>query len=509
MVPSGGRMSDAHRLRMEEMGTNVAGVKGMSVSSDSISTVHKTGQSGTSSPSKLSMASSSDSIGSNASVATVKNAQANVAPPSVPVKGDSTPPLPPRNSPTRVVMKTPTAPQQLASFKSFKSIFELVVFIDLFKIHQDSPSKAPLPNRAVRPVVGPGSAPVDTSPSQRPPALPSRLRKPVVTSPQKPTPPTPVQANGTSSVRSPVAKAAAPLPPPVSVKSPAQSPSHYAVPSVLKAASASPVKRSEYQTPVVSRGPRPVALPPPLTTRSQPGAPLSTSSPKLGARTNASIGNNVISLNIRVEGKGAPGPEVTTWTNDSPNHRKPANLLAPPEKDNGSLDSGSFEQDSLDGSTDFDLASLIVQSEQAVNRVISRLTAPVPAKSERGRLQEDDDSLEAARERLINESRQFVTASKMFVKSVTDSPQTMAVCLSQCVVLVERMGLAVEDVSQREQNRDLPPKVRDVARAFLHTLRAAAEASGQGVSDPSMGRLMGKATALAGVLTILMRSLRP
>lgn len=257
--------------------------------------------------------------------------------------------------------------------------------------------------------------------------------------------------------------------------------------------------------PVVSRGPRSAVSPPPSTTRNQPGAPLSTSSPKLGARTNASIGNNVISLNIRVEGKGAPGPEV--WTNDSPNHRKPGNGHAPPEKDNGSLDSGSFEQDSLDGSTEFDLATLINQSEQGVNRVISRLTAPIPGKG--ARLDDEEDSLEAARERLINESRQFVTASKMFVKSVTDSPQTMAVCLSQCVVLVERMGLAVEDVSQLEQNRDLPPKVRDVARAFLHTLRAAAEASGQGVSDPSMGRLMGKATALAGVLTILMRSLRP
>lgn len=356
-----------------------------------------------------------------------------------------------------------------------------------------------LPNRGTRPV-GPATVTTDTSPSQRPPALPSRLRKPVVTSPQKPTPPL-VNGSVPAGTRSPVAKAAAPLPPPI--KSPTPSPSHYAVPSVIK--SSSPVKRSEYQMPVVSRGPRSAIVPPPSTARSQPGAPLSTSSPKLGARTNASIGNNVISLNIRVEGKGAPGQEV--WSNDNPNHRRPGNGHAAPEKDNGSLDSGSFEQDSLDGSTDFDLAALINQSEQAVNRVISRLTAPIPGKG--ARLDDEEESLEAARERLINESRQFVTASKMFVKSVTDSPQTMAVCLSQCVVLVERMGLAVEDVAQLEQNRDLPPKVRDVARAFLHTLRAAAEASGQGVSDPSMGRLMGKATALAGVLTILMRSLRP
>ena len=102
-----------------------------------------------------------------------------------------------------------------------------------------------------------------------------------------------------------------------------------------------------------------------------------------------------------------------------------------------------------------------------------------------------------------------MTASKMFVKSVTDSSQTMVTCLAQCVVLIERMTHAVEDVALHEHSRDLPPKVRDVARAFLHTLQSAIDASGQGVNDPSMGRLMGKATALAGVLTVLMRSLRP
>lgn len=323
-----------------------------------------------------------------------------------------------------------------------------------------------------------------------------------------------VNGGGPASVRSP-AKVAAPLPPATILKSPPPSPSHYAIPNVIKTVNGSPAKRSEYQIPVTSRVPRPAMVPPPTNTRAQPGAPLSTSSPKLGARTNASIGNNVISLNIRVEGKGAPSQEAVAWSGNGTNHRKPVNgsVSGPAEKDNGSLDSGSFEQDSLDGSTDFDLATLISQSEAAVNRVISRLTVPVAGKTERTRLpdeeQDHQSQVEAARERLINESRQFVTASKMFVKSVTDSPQTMAVCLSQCVVLVERMGLAVEDVSEQEHNRDLPPKVRDVARAFLHTLKAAAEASGQGVSDPSMGRLMGKATALAGVLTILMRSLRP
>jgi len=231
------------------------------------------------------------------------------------------------------------------------------------------------------------------------------------------------------------------------------------------------------------------------------GAPLSTSSPKMGSRKNSStVGSNVISLNV----KGVSSAIV----NDPLVQRKPAAPLLI-EPDNGSLDSGSFEQDSLDGSVDFDLTVLISQSEKSINHVITRLAVPsAPANGPRSS-EHDDGSAEAIRERLINESRQFVTASKMFVKSVTDSPQNMAVCLSQCISLVERMGQSVEEVAIKEQNRDLPPKVRDVARAFLHTLRAASEASGQGVNDPSMGRLMGKATALAGVLTILMRSLRP
>ena len=178
-------------------------------------------------------------------------------------------------------------------------------------------------------------------------------------------------------------------------------------------------------------------------------------------------------------------------------------------EDNGSLDSGSFEQDSLDGSTDLDMTVLWTQYEANVNQIISRLSYGPPVRADRVLAHEDREHPEVPRERLIHESRQFVTASKMFVKSVTDSPQTMATCLAQCVMLIERMTHAVEDVAHREQSRDLPAKVRDVARAFLHTLRAAVDASGQGVNDPSMGRLMGKATALAGVLTILMRSLRP
>ena len=312
-------------------------------------------------------------------------------------------------------------------------------------------------------------------------------------------------ANGNATpraIRSPTVKAAAPLPPPLSCSSPSNN--HYATPSVLsiKTPNGSPVKMnsnsssSEYQTPVSSRLPRPVmGSPISGNNKGHSGAPLSTSSPKLGGR------NNVISLNV----KGGPA-ELSPNNHWMAGSKESVKSLVIDHHDSGSLDSGSFEQDSLDGSVDFDLSALIGQSEMTVNRIISQLAVPSVGRTS---AEELSDHAEASRDKLISESRQFVTASKMFVKSVTDSPQSMAVCLSQCVSLVERMGQSVEEVAQREQNRDLPAKVRDVARAFLHTLRAASEASGQGVSDPSMGRLMGKATALAGVLTILMRSLRP
>lgn len=219
------------------------------------------------------------------------------------------------------------------------------------------------------------------------------------------------------------------------------------------------------------------------------------------------------SPNIHIEPK-AQSPARTT---DNRQKNPPSGSTA----DEGeSLDSGSFEQDSLDGSGELDVTGMCAQYESSVKRLIARLSYG----SGRQLLEQHDAteqpssspstvqqqlSGEGSRERLIHESRQFVTASKMFVKSVTDSSQTMVTCLAQCVVLIERMTHAVEDVALHEHSRDLPPKVRDVARAFLHTLQSAIDASGQGVNDPSMGRLMGKATALAGVLTVLMRSLRP
>ena len=58
------------------------------------------------------------------------------------------------------------------------------------------------------------------------------------------------------------------------------------------------------------------------------------------------------------------------------------------------------------------------------------------------------------------------------------------------------------------QTQGLIAKVQDVADTYLQTLQAASQAIGRDMNDPSMNVLMKKATALAGVLTTLMRSLR-
>ena len=58
------------------------------------------------------------------------------------------------------------------------------------------------------------------------------------------------------------------------------------------------------------------------------------------------------------------------------------------------------------------------------------------------------------------------------------------------------------------QTQGLIAKVQDVAETYLQTLQAASQAIGRDMNDPSMNVLMKKATALAGVLTTLMRSLR-
>merc|ERR1712212_1165702 len=117
-----------------------------------------------------------------------------------------------------------------------------------------------------------------------------------------------------------------------------------------------------------------------------------------------------------------------------------------------------------------------------------------------------------AKELLTTEARQFVTASKLFVKSATESEGQLMECLNHCVHMIERIGKVTIDVSVHTptpmQTQSLIGKVRDVADTFMQTVSAAGNTTGRDMNDPAMNVLMKKATNLASVLTTLMRSLR-
>ncbi|XP_071744367.1 uncharacterized protein [Lepeophtheirus salmonis] len=126
-----------------------------------------------------------------------------------------------------------------------------------------------------------------------------------------------------------------------------------------------------------------------------------------------------------------------------------------------------------------------------------------------------EEDYRSAKERLTNESRQFVTASKLFVKSATESEGQLMDCLNHCIQMIDRIGSVTREVVlsspyPNSGTRDLISKVRDVAETYLATVEAAAgstSASGE-IHDPNMNILMKRATSLASVLTTLMRSLR-
>jgi hypothetical protein len=80
--------------------------------------------------------------------------------------------------------------------------------------------------------------------------------------------------------------------------------------------------------------------------------------------------------------------------------------------------------------------------------------------------------------------------------------------------MVDRIGQVTREVAEHtpaansKATVELVGKVKDVAETYLLTVRAAGEAMGKRMNDPTMNVLMKRATSLASVLTTLMRSLR-
>ena len=52
----------------------------------------------------------------------------------------------------------------------------------------------------------------------------------------------------------------------------------------------------------------------------------------------------------------------------------------------------------------------------------------------------DETKFARSRELLTTEARQFVTASKLFVKSATESETQLIECLNHCVHMLDKIG---------------------------------------------------------------------
>lgn len=124
----------------------------------------------------------------------------------------------------------------------------------------------------------------------------------------------------------------------------------------------------------------------------------------------------------------------------------------------------------------------------------------------------DGDKFTAAKDALVNESRQFVTSSKLFVKSAMESSEKMIENMAICVALLNRMTAIGELVVMRSSPGEpvlyLVERLKEVAVAYFYTVEAAQQAVGTRIDHPQMSGLMQRATTLATALTSLMRTLR-
>ncbi|XP_071039228.1 uncharacterized protein [Parasteatoda tepidariorum] len=128
------------------------------------------------------------------------------------------------------------------------------------------------------------------------------------------------------------------------------------------------------------------------------------------------------------------------------------------------------------------------------------------------RIPPDNSKLEKVRETLIYESRQFVTASKLFVKSITESSDKMEENLTTCLALLDRIfavsELVVTEMTIPSQINCLVEKLKEMALAYSRTVQAAESAAAGEIPNSNMASLMHQATSLATSLTVLMRTLR-
>ncbi len=420
--------------------------------------------------SKMSLTSSNDSLSSNASVNTVKSVS--------PTKNDddeAPPSLPPRQSPTKSPSRPPLASPESA----------------------DSPVavKPAVPSRAMKPTQSPVKEAVaklnnNTSPLNR--ALP-KIPKAADTNGKDPEKPALPQKTMGGNRKLPA------VPPPPPKQANGHLPNNKELPPKPRNVAGSPLRINQSSTSTQQNG----------FVKMTNGHGGEHQHPITEVYTNKHFnmddeGTSVDDDDIDDTDDGSSPPPTTKAGTGSTKL-----ILGPPIGE-------SNDDDSDEKLKQASRSIVFHKAEQVLLKVVANIDRAQDmcnsGTSSSGSESRSKDLYVKAKEQLTNESRQFVTASKLFVKSATESETQLMECLNHCVQMIDRIGILTLDVATHTptpmQTQALIAKVRDVADTFMQTVLAAGNAVGRDMNDPSMNVLMKKATSLASVLTTLMRSLR-
>ncbi|XP_054714995.1 uncharacterized protein LOC129224544 [Uloborus diversus] len=173
---------------------------------------------------------------------------------------------------------------------------------------------------------------------------------------------------------------------------------------------------------------------------------------------------------------------------------------------NGEITENGFARSTVFQSAQQEIAGMIENLDLACSARLQECSECLP------KTQPGDTKLEKVQDTLMYESRQFVTASKLFVKSITESSDKMEENLTACLGLLDRIfavsELVVTEMTIPSQINSLVEKLKEMAVAYSKTVQAAQSAASGEIPNSNMAGLMHQATSLATSLTILMRTLR-
>ncbi|KAF8789629.1 hypothetical protein HNY73_007555 [Argiope bruennichi] len=169
------------------------------------------------------------------------------------------------------------------------------------------------------------------------------------------------------------------------------------------------------------------------------------------------------------------GPGVST---------KDIKLQKTPYPTNGQMNGLSSRGQLIDGT----FCSPFQQAQKDISAMVAHLKKVFPSKITV--IAEDREKLSAAKDALVNESRQFVTSSKLFVKSAMESSDKMIENMAICVALLNRMTAIGELIVLRSSPSEpvvyLVEKLKEVALAYFYTVEAAQKVFGNKVDQPEM-----------------------